>query len=596
MLYMRKDEHGYKFVRPIPKNLQSEVGQANFIKRLGPDYRKARIACAEWTVATDRKLAEARALLANQDSLDTFLSQSSRTRLKSITVTPQLSGQVASLWLQGLDADAKARAEGLDDDEFESAEANVREMLPVINRALGSGQLGMFHNVINELLVMRGYQLNATDAEWQALTYEVLRHIQTGFKILAARQQGEQLSPPDLSALPAPLPAAWHSQKAALKKEPTRLADVAPLYEKHLASASDKTRSTKISIWNRLIEYTSNKLLSAVTSADIYNFIDSRLHAAEKPWSHGYATGKAKAALFEAFALSKTLALIDRNPVSELEILPKLSAKEEESRRKPRWSYTASQLNELFSSEWYNPDSTKWRGKMKDDLGARYWIPLLCMWHGFRVGEATQLQTHDVNVNLSLIKIQVDEDQDEVGPERSVKNSATKREIPIHPVLIQFGFLEFVRSILHHYPVGPLFPAALPELGGKSPKWGRAYEQPFLRFVRDTLQFGNGYGSHSFRHALEDRIREANVEQPWPEGLAHAYTGRATTRVQDKSVIREEGSEQYYGGGYSSSAILRYIQKITYPGVTLPLPFKTWLGGRAAVSKRLLTLAQRWKD
>ena len=65
MLYMRKDDHGYKFVRPIPKQLQSQLGQANFIKRLGPDYRKAKIACAELTVETDRKLEAARVQQGN---------------------------------------------------------------------------------------------------------------------------------------------------------------------------------------------------------------------------------------------------------------------------------------------------------------------------------------------------------------------------------------------------------------------------------------------------------------------------------------------------------------------------------------------------
>ncbi|CAG9165236.1 hypothetical protein LMG23992_00380 [Cupriavidus laharis] len=595
-LYMRKDDYGYKFVRPIPKELRGHLGLANFIKRLGRDYRKAKTACAELTVDTNRQLAEARAKLANQNSVDAFLKQDARARLKTISVTPDLSDQLAALWLQGLSVDAKAREAGRDEDEFESLDANVVEMLPLINRALASGQVGKFHGAIAQLLMMRGYQLSATDAEWQALTYGVLRHIQAGYKILAARQQGEQLAPPDLSALPEPLPAVWESQEPATAKQPTRVADVAPLYEEHLSSNGDKTRSTNLSIWDRLVEYTNNKLLTAVTSADIFNFIKSRLHDADKPWSHGYATGRAKRAIFDAFALAKTLGLVEKNPVAELEVVPKISAKVEKSRRKPRLPYKAHHLNTLFSSEWYNPDSRNWRGKMKEDLGARYWIPLLCMWHGFRVGEATQLQTHDVNLEWSLVKIQVTEEEDEVGPDRSVKNSATTREVPIHPVLIELGFLDFVRSILRHYPNGPLFPAALPELGGESPKWGRAYEQPFLRFTRDTLQFGHGYGNHSFRHVLEDRIRAANVEQPWPEGLSRAYTGRATTRAKDKSVTREEGSEQYYGDGYAPSAILRYIKQITYPEVTLPPPFRTWLGSREVVSKRLLTLAQRWKN
>ncbi|ARL97298.1 hypothetical protein [Burkholderia pseudomallei] len=230
-LYMRKDDYGYKFVRPIPQNLRGLLGQTNFIKRLGRDYRKAKTACAEFTVETDRQLAEARAQLANQNSIDTFLKQNARTRLKTMSVTPELSDQVAALWLQGLNADYLARKAGLDNDELESLDANVKEMQGLINRALASGQVGKFHGAIAQLLMMRGYQLNATDAEWQAFTYEVLRHVQTGYKTLAARQQGEQLAPPDLSALPEPLPAVWESQKPSPAKTPTRVADVAPLYE-----------------------------------------------------------------------------------------------------------------------------------------------------------------------------------------------------------------------------------------------------------------------------------------------------------------------------------------------------------------------------
>ncbi|KAG0161963.1 hypothetical protein DFQ30_004710 [Apophysomyces sp. BC1015] len=48
------------------------------------------------------------------------------------------------------------------------------------------------------------------------------------------------------------------------------------------------------------------------SGTDIFNFIKSRLHAADKPWSHGYATGRTKKAIFEAFALAKTLSLNNR--------------------------------------------------------------------------------------------------------------------------------------------------------------------------------------------------------------------------------------------------------------------------------------------
>jgi len=593
-LYMRKDVHGYKFVRPIPQDLRDQLGKANFIKRLGPDYRKAKTVCAELTVETDRLLAVARNQQDQGDAKEAFLKLNAWKRLKTISVTPELSGQLGALWLSGLDADAQDRKAGLDDDEFESASENVAELQPLINHALASGQVGKFHNAVAQLLICRGYQLRATDAELQALTYEVLKHVQTGYKILAARQQGDLQEPPDPSAFPSPLPAAWEAHQPTPTKPVGRLTDITPLYQDHLQTSGAKTRTTYLSIWQRFVDYTNNKPLRSATSADVFNFLESRLHAKEKPWSYGYTSGRARNVLFEAFALAKTKQLIDQNPVAGLEVLPKISAKDEESRLKPRFPYKAKHLNDLFASEWYNPDAAAWRGKMKDDLGARYWIPLLCMWHGLRVGEATQLQIHDVDLAQSLIKIQVAQDDDEIGPERSLKNAATYRVVPIHPTLLALGFLDFVRAITRSYAKGPLFPSALPEKDGRSPKWGRAYEQPFLRFMRDTLRFGNGYGNHSFRHALEDRIRAANVEQPWPEGLARAYTGRAKARAGDRGVIREEGSEQHYGEGYAPSDILRYISKITYPDVNLPQPFKAWLGTREVVSMRLLALVRQW--
>ena len=95
-LYMRKDEYGYKFVRPIPEKLRTHFDQANFIKRLGRDYRQAKITCAELAVETDRRLEAAKSGLANQDSIDAYFKLDAWKRLKAITVTPELSSQLAS--------------------------------------------------------------------------------------------------------------------------------------------------------------------------------------------------------------------------------------------------------------------------------------------------------------------------------------------------------------------------------------------------------------------------------------------------------------------------------------------------------------------
>lgn len=591
--YLRKDANGFKFVRPIPQALRSHFGKANFVQRVGKDYKAAKIACSRLAVETNALLTAAVAGHSNEAALERYLQLPRNHRLKKIAFTSELPRQISSLWLKSLDADAAARAAGTRDlDEIESLDESIPETLALIKQSLKTGDVSKFHSAVHQLLTFSGYELEASPEQWQQLTYEVLKSFLHGYKVLAARQEGEQLEGLDLSDFPLPLAASWETSHPL---KPIGLESLTLRYGAYLSTQNPKTRSTKLSIWHRFVTSFNGKPVTSITSADIYNFIESRINADKDAWSHKYATGRAKKALFEVFGLAKTHGLIDRNPVSELDVLPKLNAKKEQEHLQPRLPYTSAQLNELFTSDWYCPKAKNWHGKMKSDLGARYWIPLLCLWHGFRVSEATQLQTHDIDIEKSLITIQVSEEEDELGPERSIKNAASSRMVPIHPKILALGFIRFVANIKLHYENGPLFPSALPKLGGKSPAWGRSYAQAFLRHVRDTLGFGNGYGNHSFRHALEDRIRAAKVEQMWPEGLSHTYTGRSSTRKQDKSISLEEGSEKYYGNGYSHDAIRRYISRIEYPEVVLPPTFETWLEGLPSVSPQLLSAAKRWE-
>lgn len=243
--YMGPTKNGYRFRRPIPKDLVSLFGKENFVVRLGKSYKQAKIRCAELTVETDRALTAARSCQAQTTSIDSFLKLPRETRYKKLSISPELPGQISTLWLNSLESDAQARKSGMTDEEFESLDANIKVMLPSISKALASGNVGRFHEAVNQLLVFRGYQLEATTEQWQALTYEVLKHMQAGYKILAARQQGESLGAPDLSALPPPLVAAWEKQPQQLATPQIKcLADITTLYKAYLETSSPKDRST----------------------------------------------------------------------------------------------------------------------------------------------------------------------------------------------------------------------------------------------------------------------------------------------------------------------------------------------------------------
>ncbi|TDG05120.1 hypothetical protein E1N52_27185 [Paraburkholderia guartelaensis] len=365
-------------------------------------------------------------------------------------------------------------------------------------------------------------------------------------------------------------------------------------YETHRKGVVDpKTVSKSVSIWRRLIAFLGDVALDDVTSNDIYRFFHDRLHAQTDNWSQGYVDGHAKRALREFFALARTQGRAhSENPLDRLETTPKLPKKEQEKRLKPRHPFTTEQLNTLFASAWYDLENNYLRGKMTTDLAGRYWCPLISTCHGLRVREVVQLVNSDFLFvdDVLLVTFQTeltgnDEDEDDDAlPERKLKNTAARRTIPVHPRLCNLGLADFVRLMQTQHPPGtPMFPSAIPEPGGKNPVWGRAYEQAFLRHVRDKLGFGSGYGNHSFRHQLEDRVRDAQVTHgAWPAGLGEFLTGRHLPRAADRSIFREQSSAIEYGDGYSPARILRFVDQIGLEGVVFPPPYAKWLAREAA--------------
>lgn len=375
------------------------------------------------------------------------------------------------------------------------------------------------------------------------------------------------------------------------------LSEMTKVYQDYKKQKSGQKHSgSSVHVWLKLIEHMGDVPLSMVAADDLYGFLDARMRAPIKPWSMGHAHGFVRRTLREVFALARTKGLLKKpNPVDELELMPMLTAKEESSRKKPRLPFSDTQLSTLFSSAWYQKDASNWSGKMAKDLGARYWVPLICLTHGNRVTEVLQLIASDVSdeEGISVIHFRTDVEggQGELeaaGVARSLKNGATERVVPLHPLLLKMGFLEFVRERqIDGGANALLFPSSLPEKGGKSPLIGRAYEQAFLRFVRDKLEFGKGFGNHSFRHQLEDRIRDAQVPgQIWPAGLALAYTGRSRVRDEDIGLIKREGSASVYGRGHRPSTMLDYVQALSFEGVRLPPPYKNWLDGASSVAPK----------
>lgn len=502
----------------------------------------------------------------------------------SESLVSQICGARLSIWQYN---DDKARLEdGIDNEDLQEMEDFCAYSDSTMRSILAQGR----HSPEWEHVIDRveqwcedlDYRVDPTDPLFPQLVRQFAATEKQVQHILQLRNQGEAVDFP----------------KPELAK--ARLSAMVEAYTSHRQhNVGRKTFTTNLSIWQRFIDFSGDTPLDTVTSNSIYCFLEDRIQAEKKPWSQGYAHGRVKNALKEFFALARTLNLMSApNPVLALEILPKLAPELVAKQNKPRSPYSTEQLSALFASDWYDPAATHWTGKMRDDLAARYWAPLISLHHGMRVREVVQLHSHDFRFEGALLMtVQEDLSGTESShlPKRTLKNGSTTRTIPVHPTLIQLGFWDFLTAIQQQHPTGaPLFPSAIPYTDGKNPLWGRAYEQAFLRHVRDRLGFGKGLGNHSFRHTIEDKLKATYLQYGvWPPGLPQFYTGRKLPRDSDKDYVRLQSSEIDYGKGYDAANILDFVKQIAFEDVTFPPPFNSWLDGRSPVSPALLRASQR---
>lgn len=577
------------YIRIVPpKHMKHAVSEAEFRKSTGQADLKRAIPIGMTLVA--EKLREWDALSRATKGITAKLTILTKGLIETICSVRLYS------WMR---TDDDEREAGLTDQQLAEND-NFCELTDTTMRAvLAQGPAStrwaeVVESVLDWSLVM-GYALDLSDPLFPQLVREFAKTEKEANRRIATRNQGDDAETP---------PAPVNNGKT--------LSSITEEFRAHKATKADaKHVGTVLNAWRLFINHCGDIAFDSIKPLHVFDFMFARMSAETKPWSEKRAKTFGKRALREVFGFARTKGLMTiSNPVDDLEAFPSLSKEEETARKKPRLPFTTEQLNALFRSPWYDPNEVNlFRGKMRTDLGARYWVPLIGLFHGNRVREAVQLVASDFGLIGDLFVVtfrteldQADEDgsagqarrtgtaaANELQKLRSLKNKATSRTIPVHPRLVELGIADFVKKRRKESGANALlFPSSMPEGGGSAPKLGRAYEQAFLRFVRDGLAFGAGYGNHSFRHQLEDRIRIAQATTGvWPPGLGQQYSGRKRTRPADREVLLAEGSEADYGNGYPSAAILPYVKKLDFSTIDLPQPFTTWAEERSASLRAL---------
>lgn len=131
---------------------------------------------------------------------------------------------------------------------------------------------------------------------------------------------------------------------------------------------------------------------------------------------------------------------------------------------------------------------------------ARRWVPWLCAYTGARVGEITQLRKQDMLEHGGMHGLLI-------TPEAGSTKTGRSRLVPLHPHLIEQGFMTFVDG---HKP-GPLFTDPAKGSAGKEPHKTRA--EKIGAWVRSVGVNDPGVApNHGWRHLFKTTARVAKLD------------------------------------------------------------------------------------
>lgn len=163
------------------------------------------------------------------------------------------------------------------------------------------------------------------------------------------------------------------------------------------------------------------------------------------------------------------------------------------------------------------------------------WGTLLAFYTGARLNEIAQLDIADIKQMDDIWCIDINENNEQ----KSLKNKSSRRVIPIHSQLIEWGFIDYVKSV--NKP--RLFPALTYSVdngyGRNLGRWFNATLLPKLDLKSETLVF------HSIRHTVANQLRNNEVEHTTiKEVLGHAqdditidvYANKLRISVMQKAV------------------------------------------------------------
>ncbi len=237
-------------------------------------------------------------------------------------------------------------------------------------------------------------------------------------------------------------------------------------------------------------------------------------------------------------AIDERYSYIEKNYAEAFGLKPNKKTKKSV---KPRHPLKPENLQKLFSSKIY---TTK-KEQILKHKPEQYWIPIIALYTGMRENEICQLYVEDIKSEVistgkTVYYFDVNDDKD-----KHIKNQNARRKVPLHPKLIEFGFLEYYKSIKNKQE--RLWNNL--RLHPTEKRYATDYSKNFMKYFRKHITTEKGQVFHSFRHSVGDQLLKNAVKHRLPKALMNQILGHAPDKDETSQTYSQGyGIEELYTG------------------------------------------------
>jgi integrase len=448
---------------------------------------------------------------------------------------------------------------GLSEREMQKHAADLEIYIGIAEHALARGDISAIREQMDELLHVFRVNLDPKSVAFRQLGMAILREDMKALRAIERRHKGEPIETPKLPSVGAEttsegerISAAFEGWKKSKAPSPTTLREFTYAinrFELHGDMPVQKITRKTVREFREALQQLPVRRAGIQRRATLPELVE---------WSgkHSEAQKVSPATVNKLLGGVQAVAIWARDngfipdDVPWADPFSNTRLDEPEPEREP---WELAELRVLFSS----PVFTRGARSKAGGGGAAFWLPLLGIFTGARLGELAPLRAADVTADevTGIWTISITEDL-ETG--RRLKTRGSRRVIPVHPYLVHLGVVDLVNQVKQERGSdAQLFPLLNP---GPRGGFGEAWSKWFGRYIRGLGISNKHHVFHSFRHGFKDALRAGEVSEDVNDALTgHAGGGAVGRSYGAKDMLRRFGLQ----------TLADAVGKVAYPGLDL---------------------------